>query len=154
MFKKHKPTASNVFFFYYSLCTRCMIWVFVMNGCTNSRHGNETTIWADIEGSMTVWDKDWLKVCLYTNGHLNESSRLSHWILPPINLKAKLCNNLINAPSISLSPHSYGTHVRILTFGWYRCYSCGEEEQGLSGGFQSAYGFCSTEDNCCSAHPS
>lgn len=124
------------FFIDYSLCTRCMIWVFVMNGCTNSRHGNETTIWADIEGSMTVWDKDWLPVCLYTNGHLNESSRLSHWILPPINLKAKLCNNLINAPSISLSPHSYGTHVSILTFGWYRCTAVGKRNRACLGVFR------------------
>lgn len=106
-----------------------MTCVFAKNGCMNSREGNEAYI-KDIYRRVDdcLWDKDELKVCLYTNGHLNESSRLSRWILHPINLKAKWSNNLISAPSISLSPSSFGTHVSILTFGWY---SCGEKETGV-----------------------
>lgn len=46
-----------------SVCSECMY-------SMDSREGKETTIWADIEGSMTVWDKDWLKVCLYTGGQV------------------------------------------------------------------------------------
>lgn len=138
--KTHQALLSSLFIDH-NLYTRCMTCVFARDVFMNTWKVIKQVYIVNTEGSMTVWDS--LTVCLYTNGHLNESSPLSHWILPPINLKAKWSNNLINAPFISLSPCSSGTHVSILTFGCYKCTAVGVLSGFL---FFWVYSLPSTED--------